>query len=104
MSGTPVEIPLSGQNQTFPIVLGPVTYTLTFTWRDAMQTWCLDIADQYGNLIIGGIPLVTGVDLLGQYAYLGFAGALVVQTDNAPDVMPTFDNLGTTSHLYWIPD
>jgi hypothetical protein len=41
-----------------------------------------------------GVPLVTGVDLLAQYAYLGFIGSLVVQTDHDPDATPTYENLG----------
>ena len=46
--------------------------------------------------------MVTGVDLLEQFGYLSFGFALVAQTDNAPDVVPTFETLGQTSHLYAI--
>jgi hypothetical protein len=46
--------------------------------------------------------MVTGADLLEQFGYLGLNFALVAQTDNSPDTVPTFDNLGTTGHLYAI--
>ncbi len=64
--------------------------------------WVLDIADVDGNPIAFGLPLVTGHDLLGQYAYLGIAGELVVQSDADIYAPPTFDNLGTESHLYFV--
>lgn len=97
------EVPLSGNSQSFNIVLANVTYRLTLTWRNAAGCgWILDIADSSGNPIVQGIPLVTGADLLAQYRYLGFVGSLVVKTDANPDAIPTYDNLGTTSHLYFV--
>ncbi|MHA6574564.1 phage baseplate plug family protein [Pseudomonas yamanorum] len=96
------EIPLSPDPQTFSISLSGIDYRLTVQWRNADQAgWVLDIADTSANPIIQGIPLVTGVNLLEQYAYLGFAGVLWVQTTADPDAVPTFDNLGVGSHLYW---
>lgn len=44
--------------------------------------------------------MITGANLLEQYAYLGIDVDLRVQTDNDPDKLPTFENLGITSHLY----
>jgi hypothetical protein len=103
MATNAFEIPLSGQSQTFNIVLASVTYQLTLTWRNAGSCgWILDIADSSGNPLIQGIPLVTGADLLAQYRYLGFTGSLVVKTDADPDAVPTYDNLGSTSHLYFV--
>ncbi|VXB25340.1 conserved hypothetical protein [Burkholderia sp. 8Y] len=99
---TAYEIPLSAKPQTFSIPLGGVTYKMTLRWNVPAEAWMLDVADASGSAMVGSIPLVTGVDLLGQYAYLGFAGQLVVQTDNDPAAVPTFDNLGTTGHLYFI--
>jgi len=57
-----------------------------------------------GALLIAGIALVTGTDLLGQYAYVGIGGALYVATDGNPDAVPTFDNLGGSCKLYWVPN
>lgn len=97
------EIPLSAKPETFTIALAGKSYRLTVIWRDAVDGgWVLDIADANGNRLVGGIPLVTGCDLLAQYSHLGFGGALVVQTDHDPDAVPTFANLGSTSHLYFV--
>ncbi|MDD2056618.1 hypothetical protein D3C77_541250 [compost metagenome] len=96
------EIPLSPNPQSFSITLSAVEYRLTVQFRNAEQGgWVLDIADTSNNPIIEGIPLVTGVNLLEQYGYLGFKDILWCQTTDDPDAVPTFDNLGIGSHLYW---
>lgn len=96
------EIPLTPNPQRFNITLSGVQYRLAVVWRNAEQGgWVLDIADVNGNPIIQGIPLVTGANLLGQYEYLGLGGVLWSQTTDNPDAVPTFDNLGVGSHLYW---
>jgi hypothetical protein len=97
------EIPLTAQAQTFSVSLAGVEYTITLAWRDADEGgWFLDLADAAGNVIVSGIPLVTGADLLGQYRYLGIGGGLQVQSDGDPDAVPTYTNLGATSHLYFV--
>lgn len=100
------EIPLSPQPQTFAITLAGRSLALTVMWRDVDQGgWVLDIADGAGVPLLRGVPLVTGADLLAQYAYLGLGGALYVQTDFDVDAVPAWENLGTTSHLYFVtPD
>lgn len=95
------EIPLSSTPQTFQISLVGVTYTLTTQWNTFNNAWTLDIADINSNPIISGIPLITGVDLLAQYEYLGIGGSLQAQTDNDTDAVPTLDNLGVNGHLYF---
>lgn len=100
---TTYEIPLNAASQTFQIQLAGVTYALTLIWREAPGGgWILDIADGSGNRILSGVPLVTGADLLAQYAYLGIGGELWVQTDSDAAAVPTFGNLGTDSHLYFV--
>jgi hypothetical protein len=104
MSAAPLQIPLSGQPQTFNVMLGGVAYTFTVQYRnDPAGGWVLDIADSSGNDIVTGIALVTGANLLEQYEHLGFNGGLYVQTLDDPDAVPTFDNLGTNALLYWVP-
>jgi Domain of unknown function (DUF6983) len=103
MAMTIYEIPLSGDNQTFKISLGGVLYRLTLVYRGP-GGWVLDIADVNGGPLVAGIPLVTGIDLLAQYAHLGFAGALRVQGAAHPDDVPDFDNLGAGARLYWVTD
>ncbi|WP_431207513.1 phage baseplate plug family protein [Burkholderia cepacia] len=99
------EIPLTPDPQTFTVTLSGVIYRLTVQYRAAGGTgWILDVADANGNPMVNGIPLVTGTDLLGQYAYLGFGGRLWVQGAASPDDVPTFDDLGVGSHLFWVTD
>jgi len=98
---TIVEIPLMPTPQKLTVLLGNVYYQLNVQYRDALEGgWYLDIADNTGVPIVQGIPFVTGVNLLEQYDYLGIDADLRVQTDNDPDKLPTFENLGITSHLY----
>lgn len=99
------EIPLTPDPQTFTITLSGVDYRLTVQYRKAGGAgWILDIADSNDNPLVSGIPLVTGTDLLGQYAYLGFGGRLWVQGAATPDDVPTFDDLGLGSKVYWVTD
>jgi hypothetical protein len=97
------EIPLSPASQQFLIALAGVQYQMSVTYRDSdLGGWFLDIADGGGNEIISGIPMVTGVDLLGQYAYLGIGGQLWVATDGNPTAPPSYESLGVSSHLYFV--
>lgn len=80
---TAYEIPLSAEPQRFSIELANVTYQLVVVWNPSLQCWVLDINDENGVALVLGIPIVTGLDLLRQYAYLGFGGSLVVQTQGS---------------------
>jgi hypothetical protein len=98
------EIPLLAQPQTLTVTLLGVVYQFLVQWNVPLQTWLLDISDSQGNPIVQGLALVTGVDILGQFQYLGIGGALIVQSSGGdPLAAPTFDNLGTTALLFFIP-
>lgn len=98
-------IPLTGAPEIFAITLAGVEYQLTVRWNDADQGgWMLDIAEpDDGADILLGIPLVTGIDLLGQHAHLGLGGQLAVfagDSDDAPDQ----ETLGKAVKLYFITE
>jgi len=99
------EIPLTPQNQQFFFDLGGTTYWLRFYFNNTLDEnacWLLDISDVNKNPIITGIQLVTGIDLLGQFKYLGFNVILYCWSDGAnPYAIPTFANLGQASHVYY---
>jgi predicted Zn-dependent protease with MMP-like domain len=96
-------IPLQAQPQTFTINLSGTTYTFVLNYRNTtMGGWVLDINDVNNNPIVQGLPLITGANLLAKYTYLGFTGALWVQTADNPDAVPTFQNLGTDGLLYYV--
>lgn len=99
---TSYEIPLEPASQTFQIALAGVTYSITLWWSTIGNCWNIDIADANNIPIISSIPLVTGTDLLLPFAYLNFGGQLVCQTDHAPDAVPTYSNLGSTGHVYFV--
>lgn len=101
MTITVSEIPLTANNQQFSITLNSVSYQLKILWRDT-PGWVLDLQDSSGNNLVAGIPLVTGVDLLAQYGYLGFGFSLVVMCDDDAQEYPLKTDLGTGSHLCYI--
>jgi hypothetical protein len=97
-----VEIPLRAGPQRFSVQLAGKPYQMRLIYLDAPELgWVLDIADGEGVSLLAGMPLVTGCDLLGQYAYLGIAGQLRMASDVDPDATPSFDSLGQESHLYF---
>lgn len=95
------EISLSPDNQQFRILLGDTTYTLRIIWRDTAG-WIMDVMDSGGAVLLSGVPLVTGVNLLQQYPQSGIDGELVVITDKGAPEDPTKDNLGIYSHLIFV--
>lgn len=104
MTQSAFEIPLVPRPQKLTIALAGVQYQLTVRPNDAGQFWVLDIRDSQGVDILTGLSLVTGVDLLEQFEYLGIGGELWVFTDRNPPAMPTFVNLGVSSHLLFVTD
>lgn len=99
---TSYEIPLEPASQTFQIALAGIVYSVTLWWSTIGNCWNMSFADANQVPIIDSIPLVTGVDLLGPFEYLDFGGQLVVQTDHDSGAIPTYTNLGKTSHVYFV--
>jgi hypothetical protein len=98
------KIPLSPKPQTFNITLADNEYQMTVRWNASLgsESWIFDIATaDNGTPIVGGIPLVTGVDLLGPYEHMDFGGALVCYSGNS-DAIPTFENLGVDNELLFV--
>ncbi|OUJ08386.1 phage baseplate plug protein [Acetobacter sp. DsW_059] len=95
------EVPLQPTNQTVSVSISGSSYSFrTYYCNEENSGWVLDISDSSGNPVIQGIPLVTGADLLGQFAYLNLGFSLMVTTDSAPAAVPTFENLGINGRLY----
>lgn len=97
--------PLVNSPQTFQIPLGETTYQVTSKWNNSDESgWALDIADQDGNPIVFNIPLITGANLLSGLSYLGITGSLYVYTDGDDTAVPTYENLGVESNLYFVTE
>lgn len=93
-----VEIPLTANNQSFSVTINDVDYQMSVIWRETL--WSLDINDANADPVALALPLITGADLLAQYAYLNLGFSLIVLCDKVGQENPTQDDLGTYSHLY----
>jgi hypothetical protein len=86
--------------QSMQISLNGVTYTIKVRWCGPANCWTMDLSDASNNPIVQGIPLITGCDLLEQFAYLDLGFSLACQTANDTDAVPTFANLGQAGNLF----
>lgn len=101
------EIPTQ-PNQPFSerVTLQGITYTLAFRWNVVANVWTVDFLDEVAEVsILKGIPLVTGCDLLEQFAYLPLGAKLILTVMTigpgvSPDTVPGFNDLGLDGHLY----
>lgn len=97
-------IPLIATPQRFSTVLGGRSLVLVNKWNESAG-WMLDIYDGLtDDPLIMALPLVTGVNLLGQLEHVGIPGAIYVLTDGDKGAIPTLDNLGTESIVYYVVD
>lgn len=94
-------IPALPTPQSFGISLGGLDLNMNLAFKGAAG-WVMDVANNVGDTLLSGVPLVTGGNLLEQFEHLGIPGGLWVQTKNAPDAVPTFDNLGVESFLFYV--
>jgi hypothetical protein len=97
--------------QKFTVTINGFDYGMRLLWNKASSCWVIDIYDDGGNPLLMGLPLVTGIDLLSQFEYLGIGKndetatltQLIVLTyavGVSPDTIPTWDNLGVDGFLY----
>ncbi len=95
-------------NQTFSVQLtvngSALTLNLTCSYNAMAGWWKLSIADSNGNLLVDGVPLITGyypsANLLAQYQYLRIGSAYLLNTGNAPADYPSQYTLGLFSLLW----
>lgn len=97
-------IPVTNIPQTFDISLAGTVYTVTCKFNSASDAgWALDFVDtQSGTPVFLNAPLITGADILSGLEYLGINGQLFIYTDGDPDAVPTLNNLGVESNLYFV--
>ncbi|MBD1228575.1 phage baseplate plug family protein [Xenorhabdus griffiniae] len=93
-----VEIPLLNENQLFDIQLGGIEYRMKIQYRE-IAGWILDIMHPNSEPIVLGVPLVTGIDILERYRYLGFNGALVFVCNGVDE--KSEEAVGGTGRLYF---
>lgn len=97
------KIPLMNIPQKFAIDLAGKSYIVLCRYNTEMESWLISMMDgDTEQDIFDSMPLVTGVDLLAQYAYLGIPGSLIVYTDGDEFTPPTETNLGQECNLYYV--
>lgn len=96
-------IPFLNVPQQFSISLAGKDYILFNKWNAAPDAgWVIDIVDSISNLpIVCNIPMVTGIDILAGLEYLNLGGLMIVYTDGNELAVPTLDNLGVESNVYF---
>lgn len=96
-------IPLVNTPQKFAIDLNGRSFIMECVWNPEMLSWLISMYDgDTEECIFATMPLVTGVDLLAQYAHLGIDGSLIVYTDGDEHATPSEANLGVESNLYYL--
>lgn len=95
------EIPLKAAPQTLGVVLSGKSYRMAVKWNWIEQCWVVDLSDSAGVPVARGLAMVTGADMLGQLHARGFVGRMFPASDQQPDAVPSFANLGKTGHLFY---
>ncbi len=102
MSEQIFRIPLEATPQRFAIELSGVPLIVVSRWNEELPAWELEVIDGVTETpLVGPLPLITGTDLLAQYAHLGIPGQLIVYAEGTDEAPPTLDNLGTLADLYY---
>lgn len=67
--------------------LGGSLYKLYFSWNERQGIWQMSISDADDNLILGGLRLVPGIDLLAKYrvSVPALPGGMLIVVDKTGD-------------------
>lgn len=100
------QIPLTNTPQVFTIRITGQDYLMTVRWNDAPDAgWQMSLTNADTNVdLVVGIPLIVGADLLAGLEYLGLEGSFFVYTSGDQFAVPTLDDLGDTSNVYFLTD
>lgn len=94
-----IEVNLTSKNQEFDIQLNKVNYRFKVTYMEFCG-WVLDIKTSQGEVMLAGVPLVSGIDILQQYQYMGFNGSLFFVCEDMEDELSP-NELGRKNKLYF---
>lgn len=97
-----IEIPLtSSPEQLFSITLDGNNYDCRVMLNSRWSTWSISFSQSNVD-IINGVPLLGGIDIMGQYN-IPISDMYVVNLDN-PRKDPSKTNLGTSAKLFIVTD
>ena len=78
---------------------------LFITYSEMAQYWLMSISNSVGNLLLSGVPLLTGTwpaaNLLAQQGYMRIGSCYVINLGQVPDDYPTASELGSSFLLLW---
>lgn len=100
-------IPLTNSpNQSFtstvPVNDKKIKFNFFLRFNTEQGCWMLTIKDEDKNILVSGIPLVCGLNILEQQSYLNIGSAYVIKLDdNIQRSMPNEFDLGTNFVLVW---
>lgn len=77
------------------------SFNCTINFNETAQYWILNIYQGDGTPIILGMPMVTGLNLLRQYQYLGIGSIYVWNVAGVTTDSPNASNLGVDFQLLW---
>lgn len=101
-------VPLTNQpysEQEFKLTLKNrrnINIKLKLRYNDLCADWTAEIIDNSTEkTLIDTLPLVPGVNLLGQFGYLNIGEAYVIPTTDTELMMPDNTTLGSVFALVW---
>lgn len=101
-------VPLTNQpysEQEFKLTLKNkrnINIKLKLRYNDLCEDWTAEVIDNNtGKTLIDTLPLVLGVNLLGQFGYLNIGEAYVIPTTDTELMMPDNTTLGSVFVLVW---
>lgn len=102
------QIPVTNDpNQTFEVILPyndtNIAMGLFLRYNRIAQYWQMDVATADEQVIIAGLPCLTGLDLLKQFQHLGLGSLFVhpIQSSQGAPDSPNDSGWGTTHILEW---
>lgn len=95
------ELPLNPYPETFSVSIGNVNYRCQTRWNQHLAAWVLSVRDTSNASVLENLPLVPGVDLMGQFQYLEICkGMAVVLEGTSGGDYPKYSDLGSSAHVF----
>ena len=91
-------------NTTQRVQLSGVTYSIRLLWSQRGSCWHMDLSDGDGELLLGGLRVVTHIPLLAPHRYLeGLppGDLMLVDVRGVVGGKPTLEDMGTRFRLYY---
>lgn len=93
-----VRIPLSQYPRySFAITLFGTAYNFNFYWVDNGGFWCFDLLDSNSTVLVSGIKMVFGYDMLEQYP---INGRLFLFGDES-ELRPSYERIEEYELVYY---